>query len=396
MRYLRWVLVPCLCFSLAFPASAGEEPERQENDPYPEEFRERVDKAVDKGVDWLMEKQRADGSWHTDSQKTEHRMGVSALATLACLVGGVKADDPRIRQAFKHLMTFEFTKTYDTGVYLMALHAKYSVGYDESVEVDRYGERRIKDPCSTQMTPEDRKRMQDGVAFLIEHQRDGHWRYPEEGVDLSNTQYALLGLWAASRCGMRIPEKVWKDSLMWLLTYQERTGRPVELQVNEVRGDYRIAWTERAKARGFRYMPENPVTGAMTTAGMACLVICQDELWKSRRFTADERKASRRSIRDAMAWIQDNFDVTKNPGEHGGGWHYYYLYGLERAGVLARQRFMGAHDWYYIGANHLLDSQRSGGSWSREDTLLDTCFAILFLKRSSQRTRNPVITPSHD
>jgi hypothetical protein len=132
----------------------------------------------------------------------------------------------------------------------------------------------------------------------------------------------------------------------------------------------------------------------MTTAGMAGLAICQDELWRSRRFTPDMRRASRRSIRDALAWMQDNFDVTRNPGEPSGGWHYYYLYGMERAGILARARFMGKHDWYKEGADYLLGAQRSDGSWATGgDPQLDTAFAVLFLKRSTQRTRNPVITP---
>ena len=55
---------------------------------------------------------------------------------------------------------------------------------------------------------------------MAKHQRDGHWRYPEDGLDLSNTQYALLGLWAASRCGFKIPESVWFKSLEWLRSRQ--------------------------------------------------------------------------------------------------------------------------------------------------------------------------------
>lgn len=383
-----------MSLSHAEPAAADDKPAQEANDPYPEAFRKRVDEAVDKGVDFLFARQRADGSWATASRLLEkgHELGVTALGTLACLAGGVRGDDRRIERAFAWLRKQELRKVYDVSVLMMALHARYS-GPTKDAKLDRYGKLRTQDPCTSHMSKADKAWMQRCIDFLLEHQAGGHWRYPEDGLDLSNTQYALLGLWAASRCGFDIPDRVWFDSLSWLLTWQEKTGLPVQLQINEVRGRYRITWKEKAKARGFRYRQENPVTGSMTSAGLAGIAICQDELWSSRRFKAPLRKRTRRAIRDALAWLQKHFDVTKNPGEVGGGWHYYYLYGLERAGVIARQRFVGKHDWYLEGATWLLDKQRTDGSWTREDTLIDSAFAILFLKRSTRRTRSPVITP---
>jgi len=371
------------------------------NEAYPEEFRKRVNAAVDRGVEYLMGKQAVDGSWPANKNLLDHRMGHTALMTLACLKGGITIRDPQIRRAFSYLRTQPLEKVYDVGVLLMALHALHAPLEGTQVEqVDKYGRRKIEDPCLTSMPKEDRAWMQRCVDFLLKHQEGGHWRYPEKGVDLSNTQYALLGLWAASRCGFEIKPQVWLDALDWLLKSQERSGRSVKLLINEVRGDYRVAWTENAKARGFRYIPGGspvegmkPVSGSMTTAGMASVAICQDELWSSRSFTPELRLGCRRSIRDALAWMQDNFDVTRNPGEPTGGWHYYYLYGMERAGILARCRFMGAHDWYKEGADWLLSKQRSDGSWLHEDDpQIDSAFAILFLKRSTTRTRNPAIT----
>jgi len=400
----RRLLLLALAAVLLFPTSqslakgGGKKlkPMKVDNKAYPPAFRARVNKAVDKGVEWLMSQQSVDGSWPATKALLDHRMGHTALMTLACLKGGITVRDGQIRKAFQWLRTQKMTKVYDVGVLLMALHALYSPTDERQiVEVDKYGNRKIKDPCLTDMSKADRAWMKKAVDFLLRHQEGGHWRYPEKGVDLSNTQYALLGLWAASRCGFKIPSKVWLDSLDYLMKGQERQGRSVKLLVNEVRGKYRVAWTENARARGFRYIPgtAKPVTGAMTTAGMAGMAICQDELWGSRKFTGKLRAASRRSIRDALAWMQDNFDVGRNPGEPGGGWHYYYLYGMERAGILARFRFMGKHDWYFEGAEYLIQAQRSDGPWfQQDDPQIDTAFAILFLKRSTARTRNPVIT----
>jgi hypothetical protein len=257
--------------------------------------------------------------------------------------------------------------------------------------------------------------MKRGVDFLLEQQNaDGVWRYPgpeQERTDLSNTQYALLGLQAANRCGALVPPKVWIAALEYLLKAQESYGRPCLFKGNEVRGRYRMTWTEPALARGWRYIPGEtpkfPITGSMTTAGMAGLIICQGELWNSRRFTGELRQQTRRGIRDAMAWLQQHYDVTSNPverdpnqpaepdvrGPFGGEdpWYLYYMYGLERAGILGRFRFLGPKDWYAEGAEELLRQQFPQGGWG---PVHDTCFALLFLKRATSRTHMPVITPS--
>lgn len=391
---------------LAFASAQAKEEKPKDlkqdvNAPYDAAFKRRVTATVDRGVEFLMNQQSVDGSWKPTKELLEYRLGQTALTTLACLKGGLTIRDPGIGKAFAWMRKRKLTKTYDVGVLLMALHALHSPTDDRQiVEVDKYGHRKIKDPCLTGMTKADRAWMKRCVDFLLDHREGGHWRYPEDGQDISNTQYALLGLWAASRCGFKIPSKVWMDALAYLLASQEPTGRGVKLRVNEVRGKYVMSWTEKARARGFRYIPKaaavaglKPVTGSMTTAGMTGVAICQDELWPSRKFTPALRKRSRRSLRDSLAWLQDNFDVTRNPGEPDGGWHYYYLYGMERAGILSRSRFFGHYDWYKQGADYLIDRQRPTGAWvAGSDPQIDTAFAVLFLKRSTTRLRNPVIT----
>jgi hypothetical protein len=368
---------------------------------YPPEFRRRVNAAIDRGAHWLLSVQRGDGSWEHASNGA-YSPGASALATLALLKAGLPADHPRVDRAFAHLRSMPFAKTYTTAIVLMALDARYEDSEETFAkeEVDRYGHRVVKSPCEQRIPKEDLEWMKDGVKFLLENQTKGHWRYPTGGLDLSNTQYALLGLKAAVRCGIKVPVEAWLDSLEWLLGWQEKDGPEVAWRANEVRGDYRIEWTEKAKARGFGYSLDfTTPTGSMTTAGVAGLLICQSELWPSRRFTGDLREQTRNSIRDGLAWMQENFSVTTNPGfpDRGRGGispHlYYYLYGLERMGILGNLRFMGPHDWYDDGAEFLMHEQSEAGCWMGGDPV-ETSFAILFLKRASFRSSNPAITPS--
>src|SRR5262249_25689044 len=92
-------------------------------------------------------------------------------------------------------------------------------------------------------------------------------------------------------------------------------------------------------------------------------------------------------LRRALQWMSRYFAVGVNPGEQGGRWVLYYLYGVERAGRLSGQRFFGNHDWYREGASYLVERQsRHDGSWStaagvEADPLVASSFALLFLSK---------------
>jgi hypothetical protein len=74
-------------------------------------------------------------------------------------------------------------------------------------------------------------------------------------------------------------------------------------------------------------------------------------------------------------------------------WHYYYLYSIERTGIILNTEKFGDRDWYPGGANWLIKNQQPAGSWSTgvrlqwkaagDMTTPDTCLAILFLTRST-------------
>src|SRR5205823_3282983 len=71
---------------------------------------------------------------------------------------------------------------------------------------------------------------------------------------------------------------------------------------------------------------------------------------------------------------------------------FYNLYGIERAGRLSGQRFIGQHDWYREGCKYLVKCQREDGSWSEagfhdQFPVVSTSFALLFLSKG----RTPVL-----
>jgi hypothetical protein len=152
----------------------------------------------------------------------------------------------------------------------------------------------------------------------------------------------------------------------------------------------------------------------MTAGGAGSVVICRSELLGGNSYPATLDRKAEQSVRDGLAWLGLNFRVDTNPGSNGMAgphWHHYYLYGLERAGVLAGVDWMGRHDWYGEGAEYLLGTQREDGSWVRRvgggqrgmrvaissaDHCVTTCFALLFLKRGTAPVARGAVTRGAD
>ena len=408
----------CLAvFSLCLPAPtlAGEKPVpkgAKKVERYLPSFRLKVQRAIDAGAKRIYEDQQLDGTWGEPGH-IEH-MGHTAFPLLTLVKAGTPLDTPYIEKAYAALLAMAPSRTYSVGVYLMALQAKYQPQVDTlDTEVGTARHKRLQ-PKKTwaKMSKVDRAKVEECVTWLLAAQNaSGLWHYTQPANakvvkhDLSCSQYALLGLRAAMDCGYKIPAEVWQRALQGLVPHQDPTGPEVQLVDQEVRGGYAFESRRKAQARGFYYRAltiedgkvvkgrgwGNKATGSMTTAGVACFHIVTEGLWRSRKFKGKERKLVRDAVRDGLAWMQAHFSVETNPAvpkREGNPHHYYYLYGLERMGMLTGRRWLGAHDWYKEGADLLLDQQWEDGSWG--DTL-HSSYAVLFLKRAT-RPGDAVVT----
>jgi hypothetical protein len=208
-----------------------------------------------------------------------------------------------------------------------------------------------------------------GVKFLLETRQVSHggtWGYPDADYketgklgrpDLSNTQYAILGLRSAKRLGVRVPAEAFTDVVHHLAKHQKEPG-------------------------AFHYEGGHQGSGSMTTAGLAIITIAEQAVGRSAAF-ARERTGARAAFKKGMDWFERNFSVEWNPlgdGEaRNKGWLAYYLYGIERLCDIRGIKKVGSHRWYDEGARFLLANQSHTGDWGK---LEDTCFALLFLSRS--------------
>src|SRR6185437_12670228 len=82
----------------------------------------------------------------------------------------------------------------------------------------------------------------------------------------------------------------------------------------------------------------------------------------------------------------DNKNPRANTAEGKGKLNLYLLWSVERVGVLCQLNTIGKKDWYRWGVKHLLSAQRADGSWfgqgyPHSTPTVDTCFALLFLRR---------------
>jgi hypothetical protein len=393
-----------------------------------------IDAAVEKGADWLRKEQAKhqpnDGSWGgvVMTAGTWYEIGLTALLALALLAAGDRPGDEAVDQALAFCKEKDASRvrtggrtTYDSGTLLLFVTEYYrpddgeKKGKGKGKNKPRPGDKpkdkkkgEAVNPCAL---PEDARPWVESLVGALVGMRKpvGLWAYPVNEEDLSNTQYAFLGLRAARECGAVVPSKVFEEALLAVIDRQDVDGPKVPRTIPASGpGESPYAIDSGDRARGWAYHAQPKLsTGSMTTAAIAVLAICNDALLRPDRsplYPPELERKTQASVQDGFAWLDKNWSVEKNTGVGAPPWHYYYLYGLERACVFGGRETVGAHDWYIEGAKLLLRQQQEDGRWATgklgdpqysQNDLLDTAWAILFLERATRPLppiRAPVVT----
>jgi len=365
-------------------------------------FQNRVSGAITEGGKYLTTVVAGKNA----KNKNFHRLGPGhrALVLLTLLRSTGNPTDPVVAKALNALRKSKITRTYDLAMAIMVIESLYASPDEREMLLNG----RLDRPHLRKPSDADRKLLEKWTKTLLANRDsrvDGaylsRWNYtPGKRYDNSNTQYALLGLYAASLCGIEISPQVWHAATAhWLKDQAPAKGKTVRVKLTthkdllrlEKQGGQAITVSAGvpARVRGWAYVGSKTKghTGSMTTAGISGLAICRAALQNAKKGSRKEFYEIDKAITDGFAWLDKNFTVRKNPGK--ANWLYYYLYGLERACELSGVALINTHNWYFEGASHLLAQQAKGGSWNKEN-LVDTCFAILFLKKATL----PVITSS--
>jgi hypothetical protein len=314
---------------------------------------ERVRKAIRDGVEYLRSRQR-DGNWEHQWAPGGNEGGVTSLALLALLECGVDPQEDVIVRGLQYLRGLEPRKTYATALQTMVF-CKASPKEDQvlikrNIEWFR------------------RTAKRDAGKRVI------GWEYPGQNPvpDNSNSQYAILALREAEVAGIPVGDDVWRD----IRDHYTKTQLP---------------------SGGWSYYAANPQDErlTMTSAGVCNLIIAGMQLYRNLETiepSGEIKNCGEFQPNDPLSrGLQRLGELfTVNPSR--GGFTYYNLYGLERAGRLSGQRFFTGrdgqpHDWYRAGAEFLIGNQLAEGSWQSNSPLengggvISTSFALLFLAK---------------
>ncbi len=334
-------------------ATSDTAPLREVGNPFSEGWpaiQAKIDKAIDRGCARLIAQQERDGSWR--QHQPNYRSGQTTLCLYALVKSGVPRTHVSVRRAVEYLRSNQPQKTYSLALLILGLC---------SIDADLH-----------------RKWIAKSIKEMISWQRRG-FAYPNGNVDLSNTQYAAIALRTAANKGFKIPPSVWLGLKEYAQRCQER--RASKNSPTSIIG---------SEPLGFSYRQGGKATGSMTTAGLAVMAICREQMRKQKSIT--------QSIESGLSWMVANFSQTCNPSSHkkfaphsSGNHLHYFLYGVERVGGLLDLNLLGPYDWYRKGAIFLVDTQTPEGQWGNPD---QTCFALLFLSRATRKSAGGPTTGS--
>ena len=302
------------------------------------ELQATASKVRDAAIEWLKKNQRADGTWEGTSLAFAWKGGSTALAVMALVESGVKANDPALTKALKYLRELKSEQTY-----VVAL---------QTIALSRVNEK--KDAAILSRNVE----WLEAAALMGPNAKDIRgWSYGKMNAmqsDYSNTQYALFALYEAGRAGVKPKNKKFWEGV-----------RAMYLGTQRVDG-------------GWGYRPDaGATTFSMTCAGLCGLYLADDDM-------GNESAESRKAKKLGFVWLARSYQPS------GGTSAFYNLHVLARLGKLSGDNKIGDHDWYAEGVEWLLKHQDTDGSISSKNSIdnikvISTAFAILFLNSAGEK-----------
>lgn len=318
--------------------------------------------AVDKAVAFLRRSKIPSGSWHGPVPAEE-------LGLLALHHAGVTPDDPHFAKLLADVLKRPLQRVYTVSVQAVLLRDLDPAGY--------------------------RERIAECARYLVENQcANGQWAYakptppvpgkPHDGPGAGNNScslFAAMGLRACVEAGVPVPRETIVRARDWWRSCQ----RPDQ---DRQFGRDRAGWCYT------REEPDHHPYASMTAGGLAALVTLD-------RLAGDDWRRDP-AVKQAMNWLTYHFTVHENYGPvedlmaremlsdtpTPSTELFYYLWALERAAAVTGTARFGDRDWYREGCQELLALQRPDGSWyagvRRCNPVWDTCYAILFLTRSTR------------
>ncbi len=352
--------LPLLVLAAALSAEDDRPDRRADADLQP-----RINDAITRGIEYLTSIQQPDGSWTYASDRFQEDMtaGLTALALYALSASKVPSDDPAVRKGVRWTDTHKafYTpsgaySTYSASLLVLALtridpeaHQTRIHRLAESIAEGQLGNDMWTYRLGSTRTKGKERRHEEGPPPLI-------------AGDNSNSQFAVLALWAASAlAGFEVSPRTWQR----IQAFYGRTQLP---------------------GGGWSYTP-GPAdgTGSMTSAGLCSYVYATAGLLGGVS-SLPAARADPVAKRGVEALLLDLPTASFH--------NYYYVYALERAGTVMA---IPEKEWYFRGARALVAQQDATGRWggaspaaarpriaARGGGAYETSLALLFLSRATR------------
>jgi len=383
--------LPATLLLAAFLVPAAQAAEVPTRTPIPapsghdESLRHEVQRAIDRGIAWLLANQNSNGWWTTPDHPA-----VTALPLIA-LNGEpsgkyLKAPTPAIQRGYAHLLASAKPDggiyatnmaNYNTSISLLALMSANRPDYDAvarkarafivGTQVD-FGEKGRLD------TPFD-----GGVGYGNKYSHS----------DLNNTLVALEALYHSKR--LVADTKVaggkdldWRAAINFLQNCQNLPAVNAQPWVS---GD-------AANKGGFIYYPGNSMAGGVTNSATGRVALrsygTASYAGLLSYIYADLKRDDAR-VAAVLDWLRANYTLAENPGMGPQG-YYYYVHlmtkALTAAGVHELETKDGAKvHWRREVALRLMNLQKPDGSWMNDnarwwekETPLTTSYSLIALE----------------
>jgi hypothetical protein len=387
----------------------------------------QIDKAIELGLKYLKLHQNPDGTW-TDPAVKDNPAGLTFLVALTLLEHDIKKDDPGIKKAIAYLRQLEqsntkLNRTYDISLAILLLDRlddpqdkdliqklalRLVAGLTPSggwnyfcpVLADADGKNllslleKVKDKLTIEQATSKlvlagvdipKLRLDNGAAVPAGLANLAVWRNDivvptVRDSDNSNTQFAVLGLWAAKSRGMPLQRPL---ALV--------AARFHKAQNADGSWGYLLFGPQKA----LNGLGNNPAP--MVCAGLLGLAVGQGLVNEINATGSPQRKPAHQdpAIQKGLAYVAKNIADPHEPWENASAApiaDMYFMWSVERIGVIFSLPTIGNKDWYGWGAEKLVANQKimgdqgyweNGGGYPGANPLSNTCFGLLFLKRAN-------------
>ena len=328
MQTVFYFLLSICCTPLTY----SEDSEQDDSTVWENPFKkDKVDRAIEKGIQFLLKKQQDDGSINDKGKKT----AMTALSLMSMASVGHQPIHPNeFGRAMQNALDFilldenqddrgyfgnkDGGRMYGHGIVTLMLSEMLGMGMNKETD------KKIRDQC------------QEAINLILKAQKvkknpaqQGGWRYSPDArdADLSVSVWQLMALRSAKNSGLDVPSSAISNAVSYLeRSYKSKllsNGDPAE------------------KKSGFAYQPGGAAEYTTSAAGLLAMQVCGE--YESP------------FVHGAANWLLDHKPEKSRKFFFYGT--YYYAQGMYQHGG------DHAHKARELVENILLELQRENGSW---------------------------------